>query len=213
MRVVPNLYPAFTRQEVVVHTPRHARSLADLSNDELDLVASAWRERRRSEPAGYLHALVNEGRFAGASLPHTHSQLVWLEEPPPAVRTERAAGVGELLERGDLVIAEESGTVLVSHAAARMPYELLIAPREVEADAFASRRLAVALRLLAGGVRRLRMLEGPLAWNAWLHTGPHWHVHALPRLTVLAGIELGAGIYVNTLAPEAAADALRAAAS
>src|SRR5262249_32681361 len=35
VRVVPNLYPAFERQEVVVHTPRHARSLAELSDDEL----------------------------------------------------------------------------------------------------------------------------------------------------------------------------------
>jgi UDPglucose--hexose-1-phosphate uridylyltransferase len=42
-----------------------------------------------------------------------------------------------------------------------------------------------------------------------VHDTGHWHVEVLPRLTVLAGIELGAGIYVNTLAPEDAAAALR----
>jgi UDPglucose--hexose-1-phosphate uridylyltransferase len=42
-----------------------------------------------------------------------------------------------------------------------------------------------------------------------LHTGEQWHIEVLPRLTVFAGIELGAGIYVNTLAPEEAARALR----
>ena len=73
MRVVPNLYPAFERQEVVVHTPRHARSLAELNEEELALVAEAWRLRRKAVPDGYLHALVNEGREAGASLPHTWS--------------------------------------------------------------------------------------------------------------------------------------------
>ncbi len=45
--------------------------------------------------------------------------------------------------------------------------------------------------------------------NAWLHTGRRWHIEVVPRLTVLAGIELGAGIYVNTVAPEEAAEQLR----
>jgi UDPglucose--hexose-1-phosphate uridylyltransferase len=45
--------------------------------------------------------------------------------------------------------------------------------------------------------------------NAWLHDGGHWHIELVPRLSVLAGIELGAGIYVNTVAPEDGAAALR----
>ena len=45
--------------------------------------------------------------------------------------------------------------------------------------------------------------------NAWLHTGKRWHLEVVPRLTVLAGVELGAGIYVNTLPPEEAAEQLR----
>ena len=49
--------------------------------------------------------------------------------------------------------------------------------------------------------------------NAWLHDRGHWHFEILPRLTVFAGIELGAGIYVNSLAPESAAAALREATS
>ena len=53
------------------------------------------------------------------------------------------------------------------------------------------------------------ILEGPAPVNAWLHNRGHWHLEVLPRLTVFAGIELGAGIYVNSLAPEAAAAALR----
>ena len=63
-------------------------------------------------------------------------------------------------------------------------------------------------RLLRNVVRRLRAVEGPVPWNAWLHDG---HIELVPRLTVFAGIELGAGIYVNTLAPEDAAAALRGA--
>ena len=69
VRVVPNLYPALARQEVVVHSPGHARSIAQLSDDQLELVAEAWQRRRASEPDGYLQALLNEGHAAGSSLP------------------------------------------------------------------------------------------------------------------------------------------------
>ena len=58
-------------------------------------------------------------------------------------------------------------------------------------------------------MRRLRDLEGPFAWNAWFHAKEPKHVHLVPRLTALAGIELGAGIYVNVLPPELAAERLR----
>ena len=83
MRVVPNLYPALERQEVVVHSRRHVRSIAELEGDEPELIARAWQLRAAAEP-GYVHALVNEGREAGSSLPHSHSQLAWLPEAPPA---------------------------------------------------------------------------------------------------------------------------------
>ena len=57
---------------------------------------------------------------------------------------------------------------------------------------------------------RLRQAEGGVPWNAWLHHGSAWHIELLPRLSVLAGLELGAGIYVNSLPPEQAAENLRA---
>ena len=52
-------------------------------------------------------------------------------------------------------------------------------------------------------------MEGPVPLNAWLHDGVHWHLELLPRLSVLAGLELGAGIYVNAVPPEEAAARLR----
>lgn len=198
VRVVPNLYPAFDRQEVVVHTPRHVRTFADLADEELDLVAEAWQRRRAAEPHGYLHALVNEGRDAGASLPHTHSQLVWLRRPPPAVAVER--GLPEATP-----VLERDGVALACPLASRVPYELLIAPARPEREAFRSELLPAALRVLGEAARRLRTVEGPVPWNAWLHDGDPWHVEVFPRLTVLAGIELGAGVFVNTLPPHEAA--------
>jgi UDPglucose--hexose-1-phosphate uridylyltransferase len=204
VRVVPNLYPAFERQEVVVHAPEHARSLAELDDEQLGLVAEAWRRRRETEPAGYLHAIVNEGKAAGGSLAHSHSQLVWLPGRPPVVTAER----GE--PDRDNVVLERGGVVATCPRAGRVPYELLIEPADPEPDAWTSDLLPAALQLLGDLLRRLHTVcEGAVPVNAWLHTGTRWHLEVFPRLTVLAGVELGAGIYVNTLAPEEAAEQLR----
>ncbi len=190
-----------------MHSPRHLRSFAELDDRELELVAEAWRARReaaRAEGFGYVHAMVNEGRFAGASLAHSHSQLAWLEEPPPAVTAE-SGDVRDLLEE-TLEVARTGSLVLGCHPAGRVPYELVVADEgEPELD------LAAGLALLGEGVRRLRAVEGAVAWNAWLHAGERWHLEVVPRLTVFAGLELGAEIYVNTLAPEEAARRLREA--
>jgi UDPglucose--hexose-1-phosphate uridylyltransferase len=198
VRVVPNLYPAFERQEVVVHSPRHVRTFAELDDDEVAAVAAAWEARReaaRAEGFAYLHALINEGAAAGSSLPHSHSQLVWLRELPPEVARE-TGDPGELLH--ELVVAGRGAMRAAVHRAGRLPYETLIGGEPFE--------LAGALLLLRDVVARLRAVEGPVPWNAWLHER---HIELVPRLSVLAGVELGAGIYVNTVAPEDAAAALR----
>jgi UDPglucose--hexose-1-phosphate uridylyltransferase len=224
VRVVPNLYPAFERQEVVVSVPQHARSLAELDEGELALVAQAWTARGRAardERFAYVHAALNEGREAGASRPHSHTQLVWLREVPELVAGERtqsgSCGVCELLRRNDLAVTERDGLAAIAHPAGRLPYEVLIAPRRHEPDGLSSPELPAALMLLADAIRRLHALEGPAPLNAWLHTAPlaggdgHWHLELVPRLSILAGVELGAGIYVNTLPPETAARLLREA--
>jgi UDPglucose--hexose-1-phosphate uridylyltransferase len=217
VRVVPNLYPAFDRQEVVVHSPRHVRTFAELGDAEVEAVAAAWAERARTcrrDGFPYLHALVNEGAASGSSLAHSHSQLVYLPEPPPAVLAERRSdgcAVCQLLAGApqDLRVAERGDVVALAHPVGRLPYELLLAAPHGDLD------LRDALLLLRRCVQALRTVEGPLPWNAWLHDGwqdgLHAHVELVPRLSVLAGVELGAGIYVNTVAPEDAAAALREA--
>ena len=222
VRVVPNLYPAFERHEVVIHSPRHVRSFAELQDAEITFITRAWQLRARAAREHgfpYVHALVNEGRAAGASLTHSHSQLVWMREPPPAVTSEGDAvsRTFELLKsiHGRRDAAEhdvdlDQDVLLVCPPAGRVPYEMLITNGYlVEPDAFESDGLERGLRLLRSAIRRLRAVEGPVPWNAWLHNGPSWHIEILPRLTVFAGVELGAGIYVNTLPPDEAAARLR----
>jgi UDPglucose--hexose-1-phosphate uridylyltransferase len=245
VRVVPNKFPAFGpwprhgdredglftrraavgRQEVVVHSPRHVRTIGELGVRELELVAEAWQARAAAAAeAGfpYVHALVNEGAGGGASLAHSHSQLLWLEQEPPLVQVEhdiQEAAEGCLLcrvlagerEQRMRVVEERDGIVLLCPFAGRQPYEMLAAPLECERGPFESDLLAAALALAAEGVRRLRVAEGTVPLNLWLHAGGHWHLEILPRFSILAGIELGSGYYVNTMAPESAAGILREA--
>ena len=216
VRVVPNKYPAFDHPDVVVQAPQHVRSLAELDRQQLDLVAEAWRLRAGAAAAEgkVLFAGINEGRAAGASLPHSHSQIVALDEEPPIPRAERHDGcrLCELLERelaeGTRVVAEADELVLLCPYASRAPYECLVAPINHEQNGFGP-RLGTALELGARVLGRLAELDAPRPANLWLHESGHWHLELLPRLNVFAAFELGAGHYINTLPPEQAAADLR----
>ena len=109
-----------------MHSPEHVRSLAELDDEQIGLVAEAWRRRREADPAGYLHALVNEGKVAGGSLAHSHSQLVWLAGPPPAVTAEHGKP-----DRDNVVVAVQQ-IEAARHRLDALPF-LALQPRCVRA--------------------------------------------------------------------------------
>jgi UDPglucose--hexose-1-phosphate uridylyltransferase len=202
-----------------VHAPTHVRSLVDLERGQIELIAEAWRARAaaaREDGFPHLFAGVNEGYPAGASLHHSHSQLIRLREEPPLQTVEHNGGPCRLCEylaweqaERTRVVEERDGLILLCHYAGRAPFECLVAPLEHEPDGFESPRLAEGLELAAEALRRLRAAHGPRPANLWLHARDHWHIELLPRLTTFAAIELGTGHYVNSLPPEEAAAVLR----
>jgi UDPglucose--hexose-1-phosphate uridylyltransferase len=226
--VVPNLYPALEppdgTQEVVIHTPAHVTALADLGPAELALVTAAWSLRARAHcGAGFAHVMasVNEGPAAGASLDHSHSQLSAFGEIPPLTARRQALFSGRCplcvqLEELDaaLVVDERDGVVTHAPWASAVPFQLRSAPLAHRPDGFANPAgVAVALGAAARAFARL----GPVSWNAWLETAPcagadgfHWHVEAFPRVAILAGLELGAGLPICVVDPLEAARRLRA---
>jgi UDPglucose--hexose-1-phosphate uridylyltransferase len=218
VRVVPNKFPAFDGQEVVIHGPQHADAVADLAPGVLEAAVAAWRHRRdhhRAAGAAHLLVAINEGAAAGASLEHSHSQLVPFRETPPLAERELAAFAAgcPLCQRARGVIREADGLVSFCPPWGRMPYETWIAPADHRRRAPFDRPLAEALADMAQRFRRL--LGRDVAWNAIVHDAPlggdapfHWHIELLPRLTVAAAIELGAGIWVNVVDPARAATEL-----
>ena len=199
------------RQEVVIHSPEHKRSFAELNDEEVELVERAWLHRffaALDEGVDYVFPLINEGRVAGSSLPHSHSQIIFLRHVPPgAPHPLDTSAVDEILQRDDLVVAEHQLSLAVVHPAGRLPYEILIGGTDY---------LGAHLRVLRTCIQKLRAVEGPVPWNAWYYGWGRGETNegflqVVPRLTVLAGLELGAGIYVNSLDPSEAAARLRAA--
>ena len=223
--------PAQGAHEVIVHTPDHVTSLADLEPEQLDLVIEAWRARLSAHPeAAYRHLIVNEGLAAGASLEHTHAQLYGLPFVPALVARERERFTAhntrtmggcllcDLLQeearRNERIVAVDEQAVLLAPYASRMPYELQLVPRRhalsiLEDDASPA-------NLLHDGLTRLeRTLGGLPPLNLWVRNAPagaehfHWRIDIVPRITHLAGLELGAGVAVNVYPPEHAAQDLR----
>jgi UDPglucose--hexose-1-phosphate uridylyltransferase len=187
----------------------------------------------RAHPeAAYVHVIVNEGREAGASLPHTHAQLYALPFVPAEVARERErftahAGrtqgrnlledvVGEEVRRRERLVAVDSEAVLLCPFAARTPFHMQVAPRRPAARFEDDGPLGAAM-LHAALVRLGGVLGGLPPLNLWVRTAPRgaehfcWHIEIVPRLAHLAGLELGTGVYLNVLSPELAAERLRAA--
>jgi UDPglucose--hexose-1-phosphate uridylyltransferase len=223
--------PAIGAHEVIVNAPDPVSSLSELSVEQVARAVEVWRERMVAhQDSAYVHLIVNERVEAGASLPHTHAQLYALDFVPAAVARERerftayatATMGGNLLAdlvqeevRGrERVVAIDEEAVLMSPYAARVPYQLMIAPRVARAR-FEDPGPTAAAMLRDALDRLARRLGASPPLNLWIRTAPRgaerycWRIDIVPRLTHLAGLELGAGVHLNVVAPERAAAELR----
>jgi UDPglucose--hexose-1-phosphate uridylyltransferase len=219
--------------EVVVNAPQPVTSLAELEPQQVEIAMEVWRERMRTHygaGAAYVHVIVNEGREAGASLPHTHAQLYALPFVPAAVArererftaySERTQGrnlledlVQEEVRRRERIVAIDDEAVAIAPFAARVRFHLILAPR-IPVARFSDDG-PLGGRLLHQVLNRLRATLGALPpLNMWVRTAPRdaasfcWRIEIMPRLAQLAGLELGTGVHLNVLAPEDAAQRLR----
>jgi UDPglucose--hexose-1-phosphate uridylyltransferase len=232
---VPDLFtaqPATGAHEVIVNAPDAVCSMADLAPEQVLAAMEVWRERMRAHAdAACVHVLVNEGRDGGASLPHTHAQLYALDFVPAAVARERerfgahavrtmggnllADLVQEEVRRRERVVAVDDEAVLLAPYASQLPFQLMIAPRRPRARFEDDGPLGAGL--VHDALARLRQRLGAVPpLNLWVRTAPRgadhfcWRIDILPRLTHLAGLELGTGVHLCVVAPEQAAAELRA---
>jgi UDPglucose--hexose-1-phosphate uridylyltransferase len=259
IRVVPNKFPALTIEgqlnkrgdgiydqmagvgahEVIVECPKHQLSMASLTDENIREVLWVYRDRLvdLKKDTRLVHGILfkNVGAAAGASLEHSHSQLIVTPIVPISVRDEMTGSLEFYNYRGrciycDMVQQElsvEKRVVLDSAHftafcpyASRFPFETWILPKQHSSHYENIPKPGVDD---LGGVLRdvLHRLEKALdcpAYNYIIHTAPfdrqelphyHWHIEVIPRLTNIAGFEWGSGFYINPVPPEDAAAFLR----
>jgi UDPglucose--hexose-1-phosphate uridylyltransferase len=225
--------------EVLVETPDHNRQFCELSESEIEGVLEGYRARindlKRDTRMRYVMVFKNHGSVAGASLEHTHSQLIALPIVPKNVAEEMDGArdyynykercvfcdiVRQERQEKSRLVYENAEFIVLEPYAPKFPFETWILPRNHRSAFEHSGRhefvsLANALRV---ALRKLHFALDDPPYNFILHSAPftenetpyyHWHLEIMPTLTHVAGFEWGSGFYINPTPPEEAAKFLR----
>ncbi|HEX2061707.1 MAG TPA: hypothetical protein VHK90_13285 [Thermoanaerobaculia bacterium] len=213
VRVFPNKYPPVDGAEVIVESPRH-EAFHDIEHAQ-DVVRTYVERYRAHGEAAYVAVFKNEGKRAGASIAHVHSQVIPLPFLPPRVERELRgfAGACPLCEPAGHVIRETATLRWLAPEASSFAYQQWIVPKRHVAEM--SGLDENELRELASLLRDASRAVQPLGAYNWMfvnfpgHPEAHGYVDIVPRLTALAGFELGTGTFVEIIDPAAAAARLR----
>ena len=259
LRVVPNKYPALVIEgdlgkegeglydkmngigahEVIIETPNHDEAFTDLSHERMIEVFWAYRDRLRdlsNDPRfRYVMVFKNYGSAAGASLEHSHSQLVALPILPRMIVSELEGSlsyykykercvfcdiVRQEIAQDVRVVIQNDHFITITPYAPRSPFEMWVLPTKhsscytaMDDDQFHS-----LTSIFAETMTRLDKCLPGVPYNFVLHTSPlraqplehfHWHFEIMPKLTSIAGFEWGSGFYINPTPPEDAAKYLK----
>ncbi len=259
IRVVPNKYPALQPQgqmerrnegvfdwmngigshEIVIETPDHEVELTDLPLDSVKKILFVYKVRieELSKDPRFQHVVVfkNRGKEAGASLRHSHSQIIALPIIPKRIMEELYGGrryyrnkercvfcemVEQERQQSVRVVDENGDFVSFNPFAARFPFETWIMPKRhmshysrIEQHQFQS-----LAWILSRALKRLDTVLGIPPYNLIFHSAPilkedlpyfHWHIEIIPKVTKVAGFEWGTGFYINPTPPEQSAVYLR----
>jgi UDPglucose--hexose-1-phosphate uridylyltransferase len=259
IRVVPNKYPALGREgklqksgkgiydimngigvhEVIIESPDHIEDVFILDHKAVEEVIWVYRERMidlaKDPRLEYILIFKNKGRTAGASLSHSHSQIIATPVVPKRVEEELEGSrryfdfkgrcvfcdiINQEIELKERLLWEDENFVSFCPFASRFPYEISIFPKrhisdfkEINKDEAMS--LAGMLKKCLGS---LNEVLPRIPYNYIVHTSPthepnleyhHWHLEIMPRLTRIAGFEWGTGFYINYVLPEEAVQYLK----
>ncbi len=261
IRVVPNKFPALMIEgeldkcgegiydlmngvgahEVIIESPEHKTSLVDYPEEKVREILWAYRERLADlkRDMRFVYGLIfkNVGDAAGASLEHSHSQLIVTPVIPKLVQQEMDGAkrffeyrnrcifcdmLKQEIETEDRIVMNEPNFVAFAPFAPRFPFETWILPKRhaTHLEQMSDAQIPELAHVLH---TTLKKIEGALnhpPYNFIVHTSPfeqvdnyekyyHWHIEIMPRITRVAGFEWGTGFYINPVPPENAAGFLR----
>jgi UDPglucose--hexose-1-phosphate uridylyltransferase len=261
IRVVPNKYPALKVEgdlcrdgygvydkiegigahEVIIESPNHEDTLSTITTKQFEEVLWAYRDRiidlRKDKRLKYTLIFKNQGDAAGATLEHSHSQLIALPIVPKRVSEEITGAleyynykercifcdiIKQDIKQAERVICEDHDFIAMCPYAPKSPFEVWILPKSHESNYENSKKhhFEGLSRLFSEILKRMDKVLNFPSYNFILHTAPlnesgmqhyHWHFEIMPKLVRAGGFEWGSGFYINPTPPEEAAKFLREA--
>ncbi|GAB4296991.1 MAG: galactose-1-phosphate uridylyltransferase [Myxococcota bacterium] len=260
IRVVPNKYPVLTPEfgeesrggegiykriggfgahEVIIDVARHERSAGNLSETELfDLLATfrlRINELKKEPRLKYVLIFKNQGKWAGATVEHIHTQLVALPIVPQAIKEELSAAerfygerskcvycerLGKELKRSVRLVAKNADFALFAPYVSRTPFELVVTPLKHSEcfEASSDKELEALAEIMGEALSKVKGLLGDPSLNMVLLNSPlheptgdyfHWRIEIIPKILTLSALPIGGGVYFNPTPPEVAAEEFR----
>ena len=260
IRVVPNKFPAlipdatpyskmygvymvmdgFGLHEVVIHSPEHITNLSELSQFQLELILNVYvkrlREIKKDSRIESVIIMLNQGKEAGASLEHSHSQIFALPLNPPVLEKElhgtrryfkqnNRCAMCDLMKfeisEDKRVVFDNENFFIIQPYASRNPFETWVVPKKhypnfENISQSEIKSFAHCLKILSDFF--YEELNEP-SYNYFIHTGPmhkeienhyHWHFELIPKLSIKAGFEIATGIDICITTPEYTAEFMKA---
>ena len=259
VRVVPNKFPALQIEgnlekrgdgiydmmngigahEVVIECPHGETNMSRLSVDNIREVLWVYHDRLvdLKRDRRLVHALIfkNKGALAGASLQHSHSQLMATSVVPITIWEEMSGAleffnyrgrsifddmIQQELAHGSRIVLDTTNFVVFCPFASRFPFETWILPKQQSShfENITKQAIEELGTVLKTVLRKLELALDDPPYNYVIHTAPFnqpelphflWHMELFPRITRVAGFEWGSGFYINPVLPEEAAAFLR----
>ncbi len=227
--------------EVLIECPDHDKGLTDLTKEEMLAVVNQYQERFRKLSMDsrfkYIVIFKNFGASAGATVEHTHSQIIALPMVPKTVLEELKGAqdyhhthshcvfcdiIAQEYVDKERIVLENSSFLAFCPYAPRYAFETWIIPKGHNGDFAVEDHTAQdhLAQILQDVLKKIKKALRNPAYNYYLHTSPigygksacyHWHIEIIPKLTRSVGFEWGTGLHIVPTFPKDAAQYLREA--
>lgn len=211
--------------EIVVETPIHSRQFWDFNISELTTVIKVWqlRVKELEKRSKFVVLFKNHGREGGASVIHSHTQIVSYPKIPRLVKEELRAYtrykqknekcaycvVVKKEMKSSRRIYENKSFAAFCPYASRFNYEAWIFPKKHIARLTEVHEIKELAEVLRKVLKKLSKIN--TSYNMVLHKVPkgadfHFHIEILPRIATWAGFEFSTNEIINSVSPESAAE-------
>ncbi len=219
---------AYGYHEVVVETPHHEETFSKVRIKNLEFMFEMFVMRKeellKDKKIDYVSIFKNEGREAGASVEHTHSQILAIPFKPYNIKVrepfmnEGECAVCEMPAREkERTIYEDSEILAFCPYASKQPFETWIIPKKHTPDLLdiTNKQLNGIIKAMKGITTYYDDVMGYAPYNIVYMMASrsskdfHFHIKLLPRIAIQAGFEMGTFVNINIMPPELAAQAIR----